>query len=153
MSAPSLCSALAIADSSTFGRCRHSLFGLKARMLSLTNRLATHQIGHQATFFLLREAHAPVLHEFPCQFLLLGLLAGGVTLERTGQRELAEFVTDHIFGNKDRNMLLAIVDRDRQTDELGRIVERRDQVLIGRLSLVARTASTLSIRTSTYGPF
>src|SRR5574343_912579 len=36
----------------------------------------------------------------------------------------------------------------------GRIVERRDQVLIGRLSLVARTASTLSIRcASTNGPF
>jgi hypothetical protein len=42
-----------------------------------------------------------------------------VTLERAGQRKLAELVTDHIFGNKDRNMLLAIVDRDRQTDELG----------------------------------
>src|SRR5574343_1039985 len=36
----------------------------------------------------------------------------------------------------------------------GRIVERRDQVLIGRLSLVARTASTLAIRCeSTNGPF
>src|SRR6185369_14749697 len=36
----------------------------------------------------------------------------------------------------------------------GRMVERRDQVLIGRLSLVARTASTLSIRyASTNGPF
>src|SRR5574343_946549 len=36
----------------------------------------------------------------------------------------------------------------------GRIVERRDQVLIGRLSLVARTASTLATKcASTNGPF
>src|SRR5574343_146639 len=86
---------------------------------SLTNRLAAHQIRHQAAL-LRREAYAPqTCTSFHVSSLLLGLLAGGVTLERPGQRELAELVTDHILGDEHRNMLLAIVDRNRQADELG----------------------------------
>src|SRR5574343_470253 len=86
---------------------------------SLTNRLAAHQVRHQAAF-LRREAYAPqTCTSFHVSSLLLGLLAGGVTLERPGQRKLAELVTDHILGHENRDMLLAIVDRDRQADELG----------------------------------
>src|SRR5574343_573749 len=86
---------------------------------SLTNRLAAHQVGYQTTF-LRREAYAPqTCTSFHVSSLLLGLLAGGVTLERPGQRKLAELVTDHILGDEHRDMLPAIVDRDRQADELG----------------------------------
>jgi hypothetical protein len=59
-----------------------------------------------------------------------------VTLENPRVRKLAELVTHHIFGNVDRNML----------SKSGRMVERRDQVLIGRLSLDARADSTFAIK-------
>jgi hypothetical protein len=50
--------------------------------------------------------------------------------------ELAQLVTNHVLGNVDRHVLLAVVHRDRQPTKSGRIVERRDQVLMGRLSLM-----------------
>src|SRR3569832_393273 len=50
--------------------------------------------------------------------LLLSLLVGRVTLERTGQCEFAELVANHVFRNQHRNMLPAIVDRNRQADEI-----------------------------------
>ncbi|MPM63254.1 hypothetical protein SDC9_110134 [bioreactor metagenome] len=100
-------------DTGTLGRAKGQ------DIESLTNRLAAHEIRHQAAF-LRREAYAPqTCTSFHVSSLLLGLLAGGVTLERTGQGEFPELVTDHILGDEHRNMLLAIVDRDRQADELG----------------------------------
>ena len=48
-----------------------------------------------------------------------GLLVGRVTLERARQRELAELVADHLFGDVHRHVLLAVVHGDRQTDEVG----------------------------------
>ena len=61
MSAPSLCSALAIALSSTFLMIAAPFFGVKARMLSaLVDRLAAHQVGDQPAL-LGREAHAAKL--------------------------------------------------------------------------------------------
>jgi len=42
-----------------------------------------------------------------------------VTLESTGQRELAKLVPDHLVGDVDRHVLLAVVHGDGQADELG----------------------------------
>ena len=39
--------------------------------------------------------------------------------ERTGRRELAEFVTDHRLGDVHRDVLAAVVDRDGVTDHVG----------------------------------
>jgi len=42
-----------------------------------------------------------------------------VPLENPGVGELAELVADHVFRNVDRNVLLAVVHRDRQAHEIG----------------------------------
>src|SRR5262249_15652792 len=48
----------------------------------------------------------------------LGLAVGGVAIEHAGRRELAELVTDHFLGDHHRDVLLPIVDAERQSDEL-----------------------------------
>ena len=50
--------------------------------------------------------------------LPLGLLVGRVPVIGAGRRELAELVADHVFGDIDRHMLVAVVDAERQADEL-----------------------------------
>jgi hypothetical protein len=62
-----------------------------------------------------------------------------MSFERARQRKLAELVPNHVFRDIHRNMLLAVIVNP---TKVGRTVERRDQVLTGRLSLVARTVST-----------
>src|SRR6185312_6971449 len=42
-----------------------------------------------------------------------------VTLERPGQRELAELVPDHRLGHKDGHVLASVVHRDRVPEHLG----------------------------------
>src|ERR1700761_8255655 len=37
----------------------------------------------------------------------LRLLVGGMAVERTGRREFAELVTDHLLGDRNRHMLMA----------------------------------------------
>src|SRR4029453_9337940 len=49
-----------------------------------------------------------------------GLLGLTVGLEGAGQRELAELVTDHVFGDVHGNELLAVVHGHRVADELRR---------------------------------
>ena len=41
-----------------------------------------------------------------------------MTVEGTSQRKLTELVADHVFIDVHRNMLTAVVNGDRQTDEL-----------------------------------
>src|ERR1700684_3240337 len=41
-----------------------------------------------------------------------------MAVKRTRRSELAEFVPDHFFGDDDRNVLLAVIDAERQADEL-----------------------------------
>lgn len=70
--------------------------------------------------------------------------------------ELPELVADHVFGDVHRHELLAVVNGEGQTDEVGRIVERRLQVLITRAALPpdARAAVAFTNRCwSTNGPF
>ena len=52
-----------------------------------------------------------------------------MTAERAGGCELAQLVSDHLFRNVHRNMLFAVMYRDRVADEIGKIVEARDHVL------------------------
>jgi hypothetical protein len=41
-----------------------------------------------------------------------------MAVEGAGRREFAELVADHVLGDEDRNMLLAVVDAEGQADEL-----------------------------------
>src|SRR5512138_438035 len=48
----------------------------------------------------------------------LHLLVARVRLERARRGELAELVADHVLGDQHRDVLLAVVDRDRETDHV-----------------------------------
>src|SRR5271166_3000868 len=48
----------------------------------------------------------------------LGLPVRRVAIERAGRRELAELVTDHLLVDRDRDVLLPVVDAEGQPDEL-----------------------------------
>src|SRR5690348_14055416 len=48
----------------------------------------------------------------------LRFLVGGMAVERAGWRELAELVPDHVLADRNRNMLVAIVDAEGKADEL-----------------------------------
>src|SRR5262249_39448805 len=48
----------------------------------------------------------------------LGFAVGRMAVERTGRRELAELVANHFLGDDHRHMLLAVVNAERQADEL-----------------------------------
>src|ERR1035437_8245047 len=119
ISAPSLCSALAIADSSTFLIISAPFFGLNFRMLSA---LSTDKprIWSATSRPFWSDSRTPrkiarVSISIP---LLLRLLAGGVTLESAGQRKLAELVADHVFGDIHRDVLLAVMHSDGQANEI-----------------------------------
>src|SRR5574344_1281699 len=121
ISAPSLCSALAMADSSTFLTMPAAFFCVNARMLrawstclprirSATGRpLSTDKRTPRRT--------ARVSDMF--YSLLLGFLVGGVTLEGTSQSEFAQLVTYHLVGDVHGHVLLAVVHGNGQTDEIG----------------------------------
>ena len=86
--------------------------------------------------------------------LFLSLLVGCMTLERTGQCELAKLVADHVFRDIHRNVLMAVMDGDRQTDEIRE--DRRatrpgfDRLLIPRS---AAASTFFSKWASQNGPF
>src|SRR6185436_4501230 len=49
---------------------------------------------------------------------LLGFLVARMAMEGTGRRKLAELVAHHFLVDRDRHVLLAVVDTENQTDEL-----------------------------------
>ena len=53
-----------------------------------------------------------------------------MAVEGAGRRELAELVANHFLVDRDRHVLLAVVDAERQADELRQMVERRLQILM-----------------------
>src|SRR5215210_3845441 len=63
-----------------------------------------------------------------CAFLLIAadslasrplrLAVGRMTVERPRRRELAELVADHLLGHEHRDVLLSVMDAERQSDEL-----------------------------------
>src|SRR5687768_1857192 len=113
MSAPSLCSALAIADSTTFLMMSAPFFEQKVRMLNaLSTFLPRTRSATRRAFCGDRCTPLSIADTCIVMLLLLSLLVGGMTLERTGQCEFAELVANHVFRNQHRNMLLAIVNRN-----------------------------------------
>src|SRR6195952_3187893 len=75
--------------------------------------------------------------------LFLGLRVGCMTLERTGHSELAKFVADHVFRNINRDVLTAVVNSDRQTDEV-RENRRTTRPGLNRL-LVTRSCGSFNL--------
>src|ERR1035437_1804802 len=119
ISAPSLCSALAIADSSTFLMIPAPFFGLNVKILSALST-GKPRIWSATSRPFWSDSRTPrkiarVSISIP---LLLRLFAGGVTLEGAGQGKLAELVADHVFGNVHRDVLLAIMHSNGQADEV-----------------------------------
>src|SRR6185436_15436550 len=122
MSTPSLCSALAMADSSTFLTMTAPFFWVKFRMLrawstflprtrSATRRpLSTDKRTPRRTARVSAMVLTLLLHDF---------FVGGVTLEGARQGEFAQLVAHHLVGDIDRHVLLAVVHGDRQPDEIG----------------------------------
>src|SRR6185369_8995632 len=166
-SAPSLCSALAIADSSTFLMILAPFFGLKASTLSArsTGRPRIWSATSRPFWADRRTPRRIAVVSMSCSLLLRrrrrrrrDLLVGRVTLERAGQRELAELVAHHVLRHVHRNVLLAVVHGDREAHKIRRdrraprpgldrtLVRRRSrrlhlrlQVMIDERSLLDRT--------------
>src|SRR5690606_7318768 len=117
-SAPLLCSALAIAESSTFLiRCA-DFFALNCRICraSATDFPRTWSATSRAFCAATRTNLNLAL---PCMTRSLpGLLVGGVTLERTGGGKFAKLVTNHVLADQHRHVLAAVVNGDRQTHHL-----------------------------------
>src|SRR3982750_2301733 len=125
MSAPSLCSALAIADSSAFLMIPAARFWVKSRMLIAWSTFLP-RTRSATSRPLSAERRTPRTIDFVSivamltpSSLLHGLLVGRVALEGAREREFAELVADHLVGDVDRNVLLAVVHGDRQADEVG----------------------------------
>src|SRR5690606_31360307 len=122
-SAPSLCSALAMADSSALRRglaaflvenCSSSSArptGMP-RIWSATSRPFW---GESRTY--LSTALACMT---PASLARARLAVARMRLERARGRELAELVADHVLGDDHRHVLAAVVHRDGQADEIGR---------------------------------
>src|SRR6187399_2205382 len=49
----------------------------------------------------------------------LDFLVARVRLEGARRRELTQLVTDHVFGDQDRDVLTAVMDGDRETHHVG----------------------------------
>src|SRR4029077_3777152 len=104
-SAPSLCSALAIADSSTFLMITAPFFGLNARTLSAlsTGRPRIWSATSRPFWAERRTPRRIALVSIGAPLLLRrrggcrDLLVRRVALERARQRELAKLVPDHVF--------------------------------------------------------
>src|SRR5882757_8047522 len=130
MSAPSLCSAFAIADSSALRISPAAFFGEKRRMFnalsiglprtrSATRRPFCAEIRAPRIDALVSISHSPVCGRLLPARRRRRLAIGGMALERARQRELAQFVADHLIVDVDRHMLLSVVHGDRQSDEIG----------------------------------
>src|SRR6266705_2296012 len=112
-SAPSLCSALAIADSSTFLMMCAPFFGLKA------SRLRAFSTGGPRRRRSSRRPGSSSAGSRRRGGLEKLLVRHTVALENASQREFAQLVPHHVFRDVYRDVLLAVVDRDSQPDEVG----------------------------------
>src|SRR5918995_1841330 len=120
MSASWLCSAFAIADSSTLRTIFAPFFGVYASTASASptgwprTRSATrrHFCGEMRAWRRIAETCICLLRR------RLDLLGRGVALENPGRRELAELVADHVLGHEHRHVLAAVVHRDREPDHV-----------------------------------
>src|SRR5262245_51582957 len=120
MSASWLCSAFAIADSSTLRTSLAPFFGVYAstasasptgwpRTMSATRR---HFCGEMRAWRRVADTCIALLRD------RLDLLGRGVALENPRRRELAELVADHVLGDEHRHVLAAVVHGDRESDHV-----------------------------------
>src|SRR5690349_19966968 len=125
MSAPSLCSAFAIADSSSFFTMRAPFFGENAitfnarstgmrRIKSATRRpfCADRRTPLSVAVVSIMSALAP-------RRVSRDILVGRVALERACQRESDELLPDHVLGHVHGNVLFAVVHRAREPHGCG----------------------------------
>src|ERR1700693_4181309 len=120
MSAPRLFSALAMADSRTFSTSSAPFFGMNFREASATPTPLPRTVSATRRHFC-GEMRAWRKRAVTC---MASLCAGhfaiaGVRLEQPRRRKLAELVTDHVLGDEHRDVLPAVVNRDRETDHVG----------------------------------
>src|SRR5690606_32672642 len=133
MSRPSLCSALAIAEFSTFLMMTAAFFGLKVsssrasstplpRIWSATSRAFL--ADRPAPLSLAVTSISPTSNVFACCSLRrLGsarLLVRHVAAVGTGQHELAELVAHHVLGHEHGNVLAAVMNGQGQADHFRR---------------------------------
>src|SRR6195952_6164729 len=120
MSAPSLCSAFAMADSRAFLMMPAAFFWVNSSVFSARPTFLP-RIRSATRRPLSADSRTPrtIALVSIVSSLALGLLVGRVTLEGPRQREFAELVADHLVGHVHGDVLLAVVDRDRQSDEIG----------------------------------
>src|SRR5690349_5135147 len=111
MSAPSLCSAFAMADSRAFLMMPAAFFCVNVKVLRAWSTFLP-RIRSATSRPLSADSRTPRTIAFVSIVLsssALGLLVGRVALERAGVRELAELVADHLVGHVHGNVLLAVV--------------------------------------------
>src|SRR5271165_1606891 len=126
MSAPSLCSALAIADSSTRLMILAPFFGLKASTLSAlsTGRPRIWSATSRPFWADRRTPRRIALVSMPSSLFPRParrrnhFLVRRVSLEGARQRKFAQLVANHVFRDVHRNVLLAVVNGDRQAHEV-----------------------------------
>jgi hypothetical protein len=108
-----LFSALATADYTTLLIMLRGLLvrELRAGSRRVGDRQTAHLVGDQTAFW--REMRALRRMAFASMVisLLARLLVAAVTLEGTGQGELAELVANHVLVDQHRDVVLAVVDR------------------------------------------
>src|SRR5579863_5941896 len=124
-SAPLLCSALAMADSSTLRSSLAPRLGLNSSTFSASPTLLPRiWSATRRTFCVAMRAYlclAATCIWIPlCLHFGFGGLALAVALEDAGRRELAQLVADHVLAHQHRYVLTAVVHRDGETHHLGR---------------------------------
>src|SRR5574343_865274 len=155
MSAPSLCSALAMADSRAFLTMPAAFFCVNARMLSAWSTFLP-RIRSATSRPLSTDRRTPrtiARVSMVCPYFLAFLSPGWPLNVRVSENSpsLCPTIWSVMYTGTCCLPLCTAMVRPMKS---GRIMERRDQVFTGFLSLVATAFSTLAIRWwSTKGPF
>src|ERR1035437_1096661 len=121
ISAPSLCSALAMADSSTLRMITAAFFCVNCKMFKAWSTFLP-RIRSATRRSLSTDKRTPrrvARVSMVTSLFLLDFFVRRMTLESTGERELTQLVANHLIGDIDRHVLFAVVHRDGQTDEFG----------------------------------
>src|SRR5450759_1534154 len=121
ISAPSLCSALAMADSSTLRMITAAFFCVNCKMFRAWStflpriRSATRRPLSNDKRTPRRVARVSMV----TSLFLYDFFVGRMALESTGKRKLTQLVANHLIGDIDWHVLFAVVHRDGQADEFG----------------------------------
>src|ERR1700720_2542859 len=74
--------------------------------------------GDRLGFIVLQRARRFLLGHDQSLSASFGFFVPGVTVKGPGRGKLTEFMADHVFGHGDRHMLVAVINREREPDEL-----------------------------------